>query len=156
MQPMGKNQTLVFVHSRKGTAKTANFVRDTAVEKETITSFYSVGTLKKGVQNVKDANLLPFWFTIHHAGRRERWWPGKSCLRTACTTTLAWGFNLTTDTVITKGTQETWAELLYQDVLQILGCLPRPQCVQRRHYHHEPLGRYHFGLLNQQLLIEGR
>ena len=32
----GKNQTLVFVHSRKETAKTAEFIRDTAMEKQTI------------------------------------------------------------------------------------------------------------------------
>ncbi|KAF8418788.1 hypothetical protein L210DRAFT_3667079 [Boletus edulis BED1] len=35
----GKNQTLVFVHSRKETAKTAKFIRDMAIEKETITQF---------------------------------------------------------------------------------------------------------------------
>lgn len=35
----GKNQTLVFVDSRKGTAKTAKFLMDAAVEKETITQF---------------------------------------------------------------------------------------------------------------------
>ncbi|KAF8414355.1 hypothetical protein L210DRAFT_3428567, partial [Boletus edulis BED1] len=32
-----KNQTLVFVHSRKETAKTARFVCGMAIEKETIT-----------------------------------------------------------------------------------------------------------------------
>ena len=31
-----KNQTLVFVHSRKGTAEAANFIRDMVIEKETI------------------------------------------------------------------------------------------------------------------------
>jgi len=35
----GKNQTLVFVHSRKGTAETAKFIRDMVIEKETITQF---------------------------------------------------------------------------------------------------------------------
>jgi pre-mRNA-splicing helicase BRR2 len=35
----GKNQILVFVHSRKETAKTAKFLRDMAIEKETITQF---------------------------------------------------------------------------------------------------------------------
>ena len=33
----GKNQILIFVHSRKETAETARFMRDMAIEKETIT-----------------------------------------------------------------------------------------------------------------------
>ncbi|KAF8134320.1 Sec63 Brl domain-containing protein [Boletus edulis] len=40
----GKNQTLVFVHSRKETAKTAKFICDMAIEKETITQFVLVCT----------------------------------------------------------------------------------------------------------------
>ena len=35
----GKNQTLIFVHSHKETAKPAKFIRNTAIEKETITQF---------------------------------------------------------------------------------------------------------------------
>jgi pre-mRNA-splicing helicase BRR2 len=37
----GKNQTLVFVHSRKGprTAEAAKFIHDMVIEKETITQF---------------------------------------------------------------------------------------------------------------------
>ncbi|KAF5328651.1 hypothetical protein D9619_011673 [Psilocybe cf. subviscida] len=37
-----KSQTLVFVHSRKETAKTACFLHDMAIEKETITQFVGV------------------------------------------------------------------------------------------------------------------
>ncbi|KIL64832.1 hypothetical protein M378DRAFT_24315 [Amanita muscaria Koide BX008] len=74
----GKNQTLVFVHSRKETAKTARFLRDTAVDKETITQFVKPDSavreiLNEEAQNVKDTNLqdlLPFGFAIHHAGSR--------------------------------------------------------------------------------------
>ena len=35
----GKNQTLVFLHSHKETVKTARYLRDMAIEKETITQF---------------------------------------------------------------------------------------------------------------------
>ena len=69
---------MVFVHSRGGTAKTAKFLRDTAVEKETNTQFVkpladaaSREILTVEVDHVKDSNLrdlLPFGFAIHHAG----------------------------------------------------------------------------------------
>ena len=66
----GKNQTLVFVHSRKETAKTAKFIRDLAIEKETITQFVRPDSatreiLNEEANNVKDGNLrdlLPFGF----------------------------------------------------------------------------------------------
>lgn len=72
----GKNQTLVFVHSRKETAKTAKFLKDMAIEKETITQFVKPDAaireiLTVEVDHVKDSNLrdlLPFGFAIHHAG----------------------------------------------------------------------------------------
>ena len=67
----GKNQTLVFVHSRKETAKTAGFLRDTAIEKETITQSVKPDgpvreILMEEAGNMKDSNLkdlLPFGFT---------------------------------------------------------------------------------------------
>ncbi|THU79091.1 hypothetical protein K435DRAFT_811003 [Dendrothele bispora CBS 962.96] len=69
------DQTLVFVHSRKDTAKTAKFLRDMAMEKETITQFVRADgatreILQEEAGNVKDPNLrdlLPFGFAIHHA-----------------------------------------------------------------------------------------
>jgi len=42
----GKNQTLVFVHSRYETVKTAKFLRDMAVEKEAIAQFIKPDTLR--------------------------------------------------------------------------------------------------------------
>src|SRR5260221_12642293 len=76
LEQAGKNQTLVFVHSRKETAKTAKFLRDMAVEKETITQFVKADgatreILTEEAGSVKDRNLrdlLPFGFAIHHAG----------------------------------------------------------------------------------------
>src|ERR1700722_1216425 len=72
----GKNQTLVFVHSRKETGKTAKFLRDMAVEKDTITQFVKPDgavreILTEEAGNVTDSNLrdlLPFGFAVHHAG----------------------------------------------------------------------------------------
>src|SRR5258706_3679333 len=76
----GKNQALVIVHSRKETAKTAKFLRDMAVDKETITQFVKPdsGTrelLLAEVENVTDQSLkdlLPFGFAIHHAGMNAK------------------------------------------------------------------------------------
>ena len=39
MEHAGKNQVLVFVHSRKETAKTAKILRDTCLEKDTLGLF---------------------------------------------------------------------------------------------------------------------
>jgi pre-mRNA-splicing helicase BRR2 len=100
----GKNQTLVFVHSRKETAKTAKFLRDMAIEKETITQFVKPDAaireiLTEEANNVKDSNLrdlLPFGFAIHHAGmtRKDRGlveelFHDGSVQVLVCTTTLA-------------------------------------------------------------------
>ena len=69
----GLDQTLVFVHSRKETAKTAKFLRDMAVDKETITQFVKPEGATREILtevsgNCKDSNLrelLPFGFAIH-------------------------------------------------------------------------------------------
>ncbi len=39
MEQAGKNQVLIFVHSRKETAKTARAIRDTALENDVIGRF---------------------------------------------------------------------------------------------------------------------
>lgn len=176
----GKNQTLVFVHSRKETAKTAKFIRDTAVEKETITQFVKPESatreiLLSEVENVKDPNLrdlLPFGFGIHHAGmtREDRnlvedLFASGHLQVLVATATLAWGVNLPAHTVIIKGTQiynpekGRWVELSSQDVLQMLGRAGRPQ--------YDTFGegiiitnysemQYYLSLLNQQLPIESQ
>ncbi|EDR01243.1 uncharacterized protein LACBIDRAFT_240054 [Laccaria bicolor S238N-H82] len=176
----GKNQTLVFVHSRKETAKTARFLRDTAIEKETITQFVKPDgavreILTEEAGNVKDSNLrdlLPFGFAIHHAGMSredrglvEELFADGSIQVLVCTATLAWGVNLPAHTVIIKGTQiynpekGRWVELSSQDVLQMLGRAGRPQydtfgegIIITNHSEMQ----YYLSLLNQQLPIESQ
>ena len=172
------DQTLVFVHSRKETAKTAKFLRDMAVDKETITQFVQpegatreILTEESG--NCKDSNLrglLPFGFAIHHAGmsREDRTlvedlFAEGHVQVLVCTATLAWGVNLPAHTVIIKGTQiynpekGRWMELSSQDVLQMLGRAGRPQYDTFGEggiiTNHGEL-QYHLSLLNHQLPIE--
>lgn len=176
----GKNQTLVFVHSRKETAKTARYLRDMAVEKETITQFVKPDgavreILNEEAGNVKDTNLkdiLPFGFAIHHAGMAredrglvEELFSDGSIQVLVCTATLAWGVNLPAHTVIIKGTQiynpekGRWVELSSQDVLQMLGRAGRPQYDTFGEgviiTNHSEL-QYYLSLLNQQLPIESQ
>ncbi|KAF7968038.1 hypothetical protein HWV62_32144 [Athelia sp. TMB] len=176
----GKNQTLVFVHSRKETAKTAKFIRDMAIEKETITQFVRPDSatreiLNEEAGNVKDGNLkdlLPFGFAIHHAGMTredrslvEELFADGSVQVLVCTATLAWGVNLPAHTVIIKGTQiynpekGRWVELSSQDVLQMLGRAGRPQYDTFGEgiiiTNHSEL-QYYLSLLNQQLPIESQ
>jgi pre-mRNA-splicing helicase BRR2 len=176
----GKNQTLVFVHSRKETAKTAKFLRDMAVEKETVTQFVrqdgATGEiLTEEAGNVKDSNLrdlLPFGFAIHHAGMSredrglvEELFADGSIQVLVCTATLAWGVNLPAHTVIIKGTQiynpekGRWVELSSQDMLQMLRRAGRPQFDTFGEgviiTNHSEL-QYYLSLLNQQLPIESQ
>ncbi|TFK32698.1 Sec63 Brl domain-containing protein [Crucibulum laeve] len=180
LDQVGKNQTLVFVHSRKETAKTARFLRDMAIEKETITQFVKPDgavreILTEEANNVKDSNLrdlLPFGFAIHHAGMTredrglvEELFADGSIQVLVCTATLAWGVNLPAHTVIIKGTQiynpekGRWVELSSQDMLQMLGRAGRPQYDTYGEgiiiTNHSEL-QYYLSLLNQQLPIESQ
>ncbi|KAF7797360.1 hypothetical protein EIP86_008555 [Pleurotus ostreatoroseus] len=176
----GKNQTLVFVHSRKETAKTAKFIRDMAIEKETITQFVKPEgatreILLEEANNVKDPNLkdlLQFGFGIHHAGMSredrglvEELFADGHLQVLVCTATLAWGVNLPAHTVVIKGTQiynpekGRWVELSSQDVLQMLGRAGRPQYDTFGEgiiiTNHSEL-QYYLSLMNQQLPIESQ
>ena len=176
----GKSQTIVFVHSRKETAKTAKFLRDMAMEKDTLTQFINPEGASREVllheaNESKDGNLkdlLPFGFGIHHAGMNkadratveELFLDGH--IQVLCSTaTLAWGVNLPAHTVIIKGTQiynpekGKWCELSPQDVLQMLGRAGRPQFDTYGEgviiTNHAEL-QYYTSLMNQQLPIESQ
>ncbi|KAF9504269.1 hypothetical protein BS47DRAFT_1355400 [Hydnum rufescens UP504] len=176
----GKHQTLVFVHSRKETSKTAKFIRDMAMEKDTISQFVRADSatreiLQTEAEDVKDPHLkdlLPFGFAIHHAGmaREDRTlvedlFSSGDIQVLVCTATLAWGVNLPAHTVIIKGTQiynpekGRWVELSSQDMLQMLGRAGRPQYDTTGEgiviTNHSEL-QYYLSLLNQQLPIESQ
>ncbi|KPI42397.1 Pre-mRNA-splicing factor brr2 [Cyphellophora attinorum] len=182
LEHVGKNQQqmLIFVHSRKETAKTAKYIRDKAVEMETIgqimrTDAASRAILTEEADASNDANLkdlMPYGFGIHHAGMNVTDRTAVADLFAAgdlrvlvCTATLAWGVNLPAHTVIIKGTQVyspekgSWVELSPQDVLQMLGRAGRPQ--------YDSYGegiiitsqneiQYYLSLMNQQLPIESQ
>lgn len=132
MEHAGRNQILIFTHSRKETAKTARFVRDTAEARETLDVFLpqtsaSRDVLREAAEDAKDANLrdlLQYGFGIHHAGmcRADRemvedLFAGRHIQVLVSTATLAWGVNLPAHTVLIKGTQiynpekSRWCEL---------------------------------------------
>ena len=174
------NQMLIFVHSRKETAKTAKYIRDKALEEESIGKILRTDAASReilreeseSVQNTDLKDVMPYGFGIHHAGMSradrttvEDLFADGSIQVLVCTATLAWGVNLPAHTVIIKGTQiyspekGSWVELSPQDVLQMLGRAGRPQ--------YDTYGegiiittqseiQYYLSLLNQQLPIESQ
>ncbi|KAI8064474.1 Sec63 Brl domain-containing protein [Gongronella butleri] len=175
-----ENQVLVFVHSRKETAKTAMTMRDMAIDQDTIGRFLKQDSasreiLQSEAETVKDTHLrelLPYGFGIHHAGmtRADRTLVEElfndGHIKVLCSTaTLAWGVNLPAHAVIIKGTQiyspekGRWVELSPQDVLQMLGRAGRPQYDTYGEgiiiTAHSEL-QYYLSLLNTQLPIESQ
>lgn len=147
LQMKGK-PTLVFVHSRKETAKTAKMIRDTALERDTLSQLVPEeaghrSKLQKAVEHAKHRDLkdlLPYGIAIHHAGlaREDRQlvealFENHVVRILVSTSTLAWGVNLPAHAVIIKGTQfynperGSWMELSPMDVMQMVGRAGRPQ-----------------------------
>ncbi len=182
MEQVGEkgNQMLIFVHSRKETAKTAKYIRDKALELETIGQILRSDAASREIlteesESVTDRDLkdiMPYGFGIHHAGMSradrssvEELFADGSLQVLVCTATLAWGVNLPAHTVIIKGTQiyspekGSWVELSPQDVLQMLGRAGRPQYDTYGEgiiitMQHEM--QYYLSLMNQQLPIESQ
>ena len=182
MEQVGANrqQMLIFVHSRKETGKTARYIRDKALELETIGQILRSDAASREILNVEAdsvndgdlKDLLPYGFGIHHAGMNrvdrsvvEDLFAQGNIQVLVCTATLAWGVNLPAHAVVIKGTQiyspekGSWVELSPQDVLQMLGRAGRPQ--------YDSWGegiiittqsemQYYLSLMNQQLPIESQ
>ncbi|GLH06524.1 Putative U5 small nuclear ribonucleoprotein 200 kDa helicase [Gryllus bimaculatus] len=180
MEHAGRNQVLIFVHSRKETGKTARAIRDMCLEKDTLGQFLREGSasmevLRTEAEQVKNhelKDLLPYGFAIHHAGMTrvdrtlvEDLFADRHIQVLVSTATLAWGVNLPAHTVIIKGTQVynpekgRWVELGALDVLQMLGRAGRPQYDTKGEgiliTNHSEL-QYYLSLLNQQLPIESQ
>lgn len=182
IEQVGKNkqQMLIFVHSRKETAKTAKYIRDKALELETIGQILRTDAASReiltqeaeSVTNKDLKDLMPYGIGIHHAGMMladrssvEDLFADGMLQILVCTATLAWGVNLPAHTVLIKGTQVyspekgSWVELSAQDTLQMLGRAGRPQ--------YDTYGEgiiittqaevmYYLSLMNQQLPIESQ
>ncbi|KAJ8602966.1 hypothetical protein CTAYLR_001574 [Chrysophaeum taylorii] len=180
MAQAGKNQVLIFVHSRAETAKTATALRDMALETDVVSRFIREDSatreiLQEECETAKNdalRDLLPYGFAIHHAGMTradrnlvEDLFADKHIQVLCSTATLAWGVNLPAHTVIIKGTQiysperGTWVELSPLDIVQMLGRAGRPQ------YDTEGEGivltkatelQYYLSLMNEQLPVESQ
>lgn len=137
MEYIPTHQVIIFVHSRKETVKTAQFLYDR------ITEVGKSGMLNKlddrSIVDVKVRELLLKGIGIHHAGinREDRstvesLFAEQKIKILVSTATLAWGVNLPAHAVIVKGTQVYnpeiggWEELSPQDVIQMLGRAGRP------------------------------
>lgn len=180
MAVAGKHQVLIFVHSRKETAKTARAIRDTALANDTLGRFLKEDSASREilhshtelVKNNDLKDLLPYGFAIHHAGMAradrqlvEELFADGHVQVLVSTATLAWGVNLPAHTVIIKGTQiynpekGAWTELSPLDVMQMLGRAGRPQYDSYGEgiiiTGHSEL-QYYLSLMNQQLPIESQ
>ncbi|PRT56048.1 Antiviral helicase SLH1 [Wickerhamiella sorbophila] len=140
-------QVMVFVHSRKDTAKTARTFRAIAQDRGELSLFLpdqdKRSKFERDMSSFKNRDmteLFDFGFGIHHAGmgRSERNLTEKMFMSGAinvlcCTATLAWGVNLPAAVVIIKGTQVYdakhggFVDLGISDVIQIFGRAGRPQ-----------------------------
>jgi len=180
MECVGRDQVLVFAHSRKDTYKTAKTIKEMAIENGTIEKFIKNDSvtreiLRSEIENVTSPDLkelLPYGFGIHHAGMTrldrtlvEDLFADGRLQVLVSTATLAWGVNLPAHRVIIKGTQiynpekGRWSELSYMDIMQMMGRAGRPQFDDKGEgiiiTSHTEL-QYYLSLLNQQLPIESQ
>lgn len=180
MERVGKQQMLIFVHSRRETAKTAREIRDQAFANDDLSRLMKEDAASKSIltseaENCKNADLkelLPLGIAIHHAGLSredrtlvEELYADRHIQILVSTATLAWGVNLPAKTVIIKGTQiyspekGKWIELSPQDILQMLGRAGRPQFdisgegIIITGYNEL---KYYLSLINTQLPIESQ
>jgi pre-mRNA-splicing helicase BRR2 len=176
----GKHQVLIFVHTRKETAKTARFLRDAALQGDALPRFVKEDSASRevlqeeagGVKNAELRELLPHGFAVHHAGMArsdrtlvEDLFADGHVQVLVSTATLAWGVNLPAHTVIIKGTQvynpekSAWDELSPMDVMQMMGRAGRPQFDTHGEgviiTTHAEL-QFYLSLFNQQLPVESQ
>ena len=120
LERVGTYQVIVFVHSRKETARTAKMIRDTALSKDELPHFLKDDSVSKRIlqseseqaRSLDLKDLLQFGIGIHNAGLSkgdrklvEDLFGDGHLQVLVSTATLAWGVNLPAHTVIIKGTQ---------------------------------------------------
>ena len=142
-------QCMVFVHSRSGTVKTAQALKERAMYTNEHQKFLAETWKPEFINARKDFDksrnkelkeLFGYGFSVHHAGmlRQDRNIVERNFARghirvLVCTATLAWGVNLPAHAVVIKGTQfydaqkSSFVDIGILDVLQIFGRAGRPQ-----------------------------
>ncbi|KAI8873078.1 Sec63-domain-containing protein [Ramicandelaber brevisporus] len=178
----GDHQVMVFVHSRKGTAKAALSLTQMARDEGRGDSLFRANTehprydaYQREVSKARTKelhHLFPLGIGLHHAGmpRSDRMLVEKlfaeGILRVlCCTATLAWGVNLPAYAVVIKGTDVYDAQkgavddLSVLDVQQIFGRAGRPQFESHGVGYiltpHDRLAHY-LALMTEQHPIESR
>lgn len=142
------HQVLIFVHARKDTVRTAQMLREKAIEEGELEHFDArdnpkLDLFKRDLQmsrNRELKELVDSGIGVHHAGMlrsdrnlSERLFENNITKILVCTATLAWGVNLPAYAVIIKGTQlydsskGAFMDLSVLDVLQMFGRAGRPQ-----------------------------
>ncbi|XP_050379201.1 DExH-box ATP-dependent RNA helicase DExH14 [Argentina anserina] len=174
------HQAMVFVHSRKDTAKTAQKLVELARKFEGLELFKNdqhpqFSLIQREVKKSRNKDLVElfeFGIGIHNAGMlrsdrglTERLFSDGLLKVLVCTATLAWGVNLPAHTVVIKGTQlydpkaGGWRDLGMLDVMQIFGRAGRPQFDKSGEgiiiTSHDKLA-YYLRLLTSQLPIESQ
>lgn len=134
------HQVMIFVHSRRDTAKTAAYLKDRASREKRAGAFEPdehapVKQFKQALDKARHGDMrvfAPAGITVHHAGmcRSDRALAenmfARGCVKVlCCTQTLAWGVNLPAHAVVCKGTQiyteGKWTDISILDILQIFG-----------------------------------
>ncbi|KAG6635576.1 hypothetical protein CIPAW_11G052300 [Carya illinoinensis] len=174
------HQAMVFVHSRKDTAKTAQKLVELGRKYDDLEVFKNdthpqFNLIKREVVKSRNKDLVELFeygIGVHHAGMlradrglTERLFSDGLLKVLVCTATLAWGVNLPAHTVVIKGTQlydpkaGGWRDLGMLDVMQIFGRAGRPQFDKSGEgiiiTSHEKLA-YYLRLLTSQLPIESQ
>ncbi|KAJ1675795.1 activating signal cointegrator 1 complex subunit 3 [Spiromyces aspiralis] len=142
------HQVMVFVHARKDTVRTAQYLRTMALQEGLLEildqrSHPQFELANREVQKSRNKELRELFqsgLAMHHAGMLrsdrllvERLFDQGLVRVLCCTATLAWGVNLPAHAVIIKGTQVydaqkgAFVDLSILDVLQIFGRAGRPQ-----------------------------
>ncbi|XP_058808781.1 activating signal cointegrator 1 complex subunit 3 [Phymastichus coffea] len=170
------HQVMVFVHARNATIRTANSLKEMALNNGTHQFFLSDESIKLAQRafsrspNKYLPELFQHGLSVHHAGmlRTDRnlveKYFGEGLIKVlVCTSTLAWGVNLPAHAVIIRGTEiydskhGSFIDLGILDVLQIFGRAGRPQFDTSGHAviitSHDKLSHY-LSLLTNQFPIE--
>lgn len=108
---------MVFVHTRNGTIRTANVLKELAMKTNQLQTFQpedsaKFALAKKSISRLKNkqvAELFPLGFSCHHAGMLradrtivENYFNDGLIKVLVCTSTLAWGVNLPAHAVIIR------------------------------------------------------